>query len=444
MLTLCISLFILLGAGGACFWYREQVWRRRLTEISKVAGVTNSNPLSEEPLRGQLLKLAANAAELEREAYLRRLFESLLNEIRQGVLIVDSDLRVCFANRTIAQLFRRTGIQRNRFLLDELQDHQVVETVRNALVEGKRSVRQIRFVPTNPGGHAAGKHYLIEAAPLPPEAQKGAWLMVHDVTEQVLTEQIRKDFVANASHELRTPLTLIQGYIETLQGGMIDDADAARHSLRVMEKHGKRIVRIVEDMLTISRLESEAAVLNVEPFNVRGCVQDSIDHLAPMLENRDVLIDLDFPAEGGTLNGDRFYWDQVFTNLLENAVKENQGRGLIIRVSGQWRGDLCIIKVSDNGVGIPAHDIPFVFKRFYRGHKHHAQVVKGTGLGLSIVRRSVEAHGGIIDLESTPGVETVFTITVPLDLPLSDFDARPREPSEQTQPDTESQGALLV
>jgi len=444
MLSLCIILFILLAAGVAYFWHREQSWKRRLAELSKAVGLSNDTPISDETRRLHLLKLAANAAELERELYLRRLFESLLNEIRQGVLIVDHDLKVCFANRTMAQLFRRPGIQRHRFLLDELQDHQVVETVRSALTENKRSIRQIRFVPTNMGGHSANKHYLIEAAPLPPEAQRGAWLMVHDVTEQVLTEQIRKDFVANASHELRTPLTLIQGYIETLQGGMIDDAVAARHSLGVMEKHGKRIVRIVEDMLTISRLENEAAVLNIESVNVRGCVQDAIDHLAPMLENRDVLIDLDFPVEGGSLNGDRFYWHQIFTNLLENAIKENQGRGLILRVSGQWRGDVCIIKVSDNGVGIPAHDIPFVFKRFYRGHKHHAQVIKGTGLGLSIVRRSVEAHGGSIELESTPGVETVFTITVPLDLPLSDPHIRMEVTPEESKPASQTRGVLVV
>jgi two-component system phosphate regulon sensor histidine kinase PhoR len=134
-----------------------------------------------------------------------------------------------------------------------------------------------------------------------------------------------------------------------------------------------------------------------------------------MLEGRDARIELDFPKDGGLLTGDRFYWDQIFTNLIENSIKENTKPGLVIRVSGEWRENECILKISDNGIGIPAHDLPFVFKRFYRGNKHHSSTqVKGTGLGLSIVRRAVEAHGGKIELTSSPGIETTFTMTLPL------------------------------
>ncbi len=433
MLAACILLSIGLGALALHAWHREQVWRARLAELARAAGAAPVLAGDAAALAEALRTLAAERADLGKEEYLRRLFESLLNEIRQGVLIVDRDLRIRFANKTIAQLFHRPAIQRHQPLLDEIQDHQVVETVRAALAEGRRSVRQIRFV--NGGSiHPSGRHYLVEAAPLPPEAERGAWLMVHDITDQIITEQIRKDFVANASHELRTPLTIIQGYIETLQTGLLDEPDAARRCLAVMEKHGKRLVRIIEDMLTISRLEASDSPLNIEPFNLRACVQDAIDHLAPMLEDRHVVFDLDFPADGGTLHGDRFYWDQVLTNLLENAVKENPGRHLTIKVSARWQGDRCQLIVSDDGVGIPAHDIPFVFKRFYRGHKHHAQIIKGTGLGLSIVRRSIEAHAGSIDLQSTPGVETRFTMDVPARLPLTPIGA----PADKAAPQAAS------
>jgi signal transduction histidine kinase len=241
--------------------------------------------------------------------------------------------------------------------------------------------------------------------------------MIQDVTDAAMTEQIRKDFVANASHELRTPLTLIGGYIEMLQdGGTPLTPTAMKRSLDVMEKHTKRIARIIEDMLAISRLEDTATPLNCEPFNVRASAQDAADHLAPMLEGKDVKIEFDFPKDGGRITGDRFYWDQIFTNLIENSIKENTRPGLVIRVSGHWDKSQCVLKVSDNGIGIPAHDLPFVFKRFYRGNKHHssASQVKGTGLGLSIVKRAVEAHGGTIELTSTPGVETTFTMRMPL------------------------------
>jgi signal transduction histidine kinase len=415
MLIACLALACLLGAVAVWAWHRDRLWQQRHLALTRALG----QQATPDDLPRLLEKLSAERSDLAREGYLRRLFESLLSEIRQGVLIVDRDLNVRFANKTIAQLFHRPAIQRNNPLLAEIHDHQVVETVRLALTEGRRSVRQIRYVHSNGSGGPNSRHYLIEAAPLPAEAERGAWLMVHDITEQILTEQIRKDFVANASHELRTPLTIIQGYIETLQDGLIEEPATARQCLAVMEKHGHRLIRIIEDMLTISRLEAAGANLNIEPFNVRACIQDAIDHLAPILEDRIVHFDFDFPSDGGLLHGDRFYWDQVFTNLLENAIKENPGRTLTIRLTGRWFDDQCLLTLSDDGVGIPSHDIPFVFKRFYRGHKHHGQTIKGTGLGLSIVRRAIEAHGGSIDLHSNPGTETRFTIQVPSKLPLT-------------------------
>lgn len=423
MLIACLVLAILLGIVGAVAWQREQHWRTVFSRLSQQVGLEITPPFKPQTgdqLRQKVTQLQQDRSELHRELYLRRLFESLLSEIRQGVIIVDLDLKVCFANKTISQLFHRPAIHRQKPLLDELQDHQIVAVVRSAIEAGSRVVRQIRYINHNNGSSSpSARHYLVEAAPLPPTAEPGAWLMIHDVTDQVLTDQIRKDFVANASHELRTPLTLIQGYIETLQSGLIADLASANHCLAVMDKHGKRIIRIIEDMLTISRLEATDAALNITAFNLRACVQDAIDHLVPMLEGRQVVFDLDFPTDGGIIHGDRFYWDQVLTNLLENAIKENPNRALTIRVSAVWQNQHCTLTVSDDGVGIPAHDIPFVFKRFYRGHKHHAQTVKGTGLGLSIVRRTVEAHQGSINLHSIPGQETTFTIKIPADLPLT-------------------------
>jgi signal transduction histidine kinase len=132
------------------------------------------------------------------------------------------------------------------------------------------------------------------------------------------------------------------------------------------------------------------------------------------MPDREYDVLLDFPDDGGILRGDRFYWDQVFVNLIENAIKENPTKDdLVIRVAGEWEDGACLLKVSDNGTGIPAHDLPFVFKRFYRGQKSHSQTIRGTGLGLSIVRRAVEAHGGTVTLTSTPGSDTTFTLKVP-------------------------------
>lgn len=391
-------------------WSREQVWRNRVEKVTHAAGLRS---FESDKLVARFAGLQEANQTLVKEEYLRRLFEALLNEIRQGVAIVDDQLRIKFVNRTLAHLFQKTGIHRGRTLIEELQDHQIIDVVQSALKDQRRTVREIELSNLGNSSHVS-RYYLIEAAPLPAKAESGAWLMVHDITEQTMAEQIRKDFVANASHELRTPLTLINGYIETLQSGVLKDETSVKRCYEVMEKHGKRIVRIIEDMLTISRLEHGSSALNVEPFTARACAQDALDHLSPMLQGRETRIELDFPADGGHMRGDRFYWDQVFTNLIENAIKENPNPGLHIKVSGQWFADHCLLRVSDNGIGIAAHDLPFVFKRFYRGHKHHSPQIKGTGLGLSIVRRAIEAHGGTIDLTSTPGVETTFTMRVPL------------------------------
>ena len=405
-MTIALSIALLSLAAWA--WWREKMWRSSLEKVTRSAGLKT---FEADKLAARFDGLQEASHALIKEEYLRRLFEALLDEIRQGVAIVDDQLRIKFVNRTLAHLFQKSGIHRGRTLIEELQDHQITDVVQSALKEQRRIVREIELSNTT---NLTSRHYLIEAAPLPAKAESGAWLMVHDITEQTMAEQIRKDFVANASHELRTPLTLINGYVETLQSGVLKDQTSIQRCYEVMEKHGKRIVRIIEDMLTISRLESGNSALNIETFTARSCVQDALDQLSPLLQERGASIELDLPADGGQMRGDRFYWDQVFTNLIENSLKENPSPGLVIKISGKWFTDHCLLSVSDNGIGIAAHDLPFDFKRFYRGHKHHSPQIKGTGLGLSIVRRAIEAHGGTIDLTSTPGVETTFSMRVPV------------------------------
>lgn len=420
MTSFSLLLLILLAACLAAWMQREKFWRKRWEGVAKSIGMRARDA---DRLPEQSEALWKDLQETRRQSDQRRVFESLLDEISQGLVLVEADMHIRYANQTLKKLLHRTEVRPGRALIEEVRDHQITDLVQEAIAKKQHTTRRIQMLPSDVGAgtNLGGRHFLIEAAPLPPAVGGGAWLMIQDVTEAAMTEQIRKDFVANASHELRTPLTIINGYIEMMQDGDLMAPAMMKRSLDVMEKHTKRIARIIEDMLAISRLEDSSTPLNCEPFNVRACVQDAADHLAPMLEGRDVKIELEFPKDGGRLSGDRFYWDQVFTNLIENSIKENQRPGLVVRISGQWQNGRCVLKVTDNGIGIPAHDLPYVFKRFYRGHKHHssASQVKGTGLGLSIVKRAVEAHGGTIDLTSTPGVETTFTMSVPVREPAA-------------------------
>lgn len=342
------------------------------------------------------------------------LSELLLNEARHGILVLDPALAVQFRNQSLLHLFPSANLKPGTPLSQCGTPPELFTVVKQALDTGLRAFIQVRI----PHGRQENGEsiYRVEAAPLPPSSNAGAWLIVEDITEQLHTEQIRKDFVTNASHELRTPLALIHGYIETLQSGMFKGSASMQRCLEVMEKHSRRMMRIIEDMLTISRLESGDSQLRCEPFNVRACVEDVLEHLTPMIDLRQPVIRVQLPPNA-ILQGDRFYWDQIFTNLIENALKENSQLGMTLTIGGTWSPEEVVLTVADNGIGIPAEDLPFVFKRFFRCAKHHSQEIKGTGLGLSIVRRAVEAHGGSISVRSNPGVETVFSMRVPVAIP---------------------------
>jgi len=259
---------------------------------------------------------------------------------------------------------------------------------------------------------------VIDAAPLEDQTENDqrTRVVIRDVTSDYQTEQIRKDFVANASHELRTPLAIINGYLENLIDDSVhEDPELTLRFLKVMRKHSTRISRIVEDMLVISRLESgEAAALKIKPFPFHGCIDDVLERLESMINAQQAQVRLKVKDTGLRVLGDRFYWTQVMFNLVENALKQNPRPGLKITIGCARRDQGVEIWVADNGIGIPSSDLPFIFRRFFRVEKHHPQEdIKGTGLGLSIVKRAVEAHNGEITVTSTPGQETRFTIKLP-------------------------------
>jgi len=239
--------------------------------------------------------------------------------------------------------------------------------------------------------------------------------MMRDITADIYADQVRQDFVANASHELRTPLSIISGYLENLvEDGGLDNKELARKMLDTMGRHVVRINDIVEGMLEISKLESgDSAPLKISNFDLAACIDDIAERLELVIEKQEAKLKIDAPDI--SLIGDRFYWTQVLFNLVENALKQNTTRPLTVKISAkQNSAEQITVKVSDNGIGIPAADLPFIFRRFYRVEKHHSQnQIKGTGLGLSIVKRAIQAHGGTISAESIPGEKTTFTIIVP-------------------------------
>lgn len=399
--------------------------------VEKIASALRSDePLSSEGIQavnqdGSLDSLQHSLSNLLTEIDLdrkserrqRRFFEGMLDQIEDALFILDDNLEIRFSNQAALQLFPTGQGHEGRQLIEVCLDHRISDAVTLAMETREKTREELRR--QIPGTEAGGieHNYLVEAEAL---AQKdgfgrGAWMLIRDTTRQAETEQIRRDFLANASHELRTPLSIISGYLEMLDEdtGTSLNEDSARRSIRTMRSHSDRISRIVEDMLTISKLESSAELLKSEPFDIADSIRNSIEQLRPVCESQKASIKVKIPEGPHIITGDPLYWDQVFFNLIENSLKQNLKPGLKITARLVETGDQFKIEISDNGIGIPAEDLPNIFQRFYRVEKHHAQTVKGTGLGLSIVKRAVEAHHGRISASSQPGMKTTFTILVP-------------------------------
>ncbi len=345
----------------------------------------------------------------------------LLDALGDAFLLVDSEANIRFANQAARALFGQREL-RDRPVREAFLDPRLADALLQCLATGEPAQSRVVLPQqTSPRGDLENRGvnaWIIDAAQLNGPGGATTRVVIRDVTAEHQTEQVRKDFVANASHELRTPLAIINGYLENLiDDDMINEPEMARRFLTIMRKHADRISRIVEDMLVISRLESgEANALKLEPFKFRSCIKDILERLESVIRHQHAEMTVTMPDPDLIMQGDRFYWTQVLFNLVENALKQNPYSGLRVEIGCQQIDHQIHIWVSDNGVGIPSADLPHIFRRFFRVEKHHSQQeIKGTGLGLSIVKRAIEAHGGSISVTSTPGSETKFLITVPVE-----------------------------
>lgn len=353
----------------------------------------------------------------------RRERNQLLDALAESFLLINADTRILFANKAATAMFPGRELHKRR-ISEVFLNPKLSKPLLECLQTREPIVTRIVLPHSSNSGNEQEVNsslvLVVDASPISdtPDEAPIIRVVIRDVTAEHHTEQIRKDFVANASHELRTPLTIINGYLANLiDDGLVEDPEMTRRFLKIMRKHSERIARIVEDMLVISRLESgEASALNMKPFRMRSCIQDVLERLESMIRNQNATIRVEMPDENLSLNGDRFYWTQVLFNLVENALKQNPRPGLKIEIGCIEENGTTKLWVADDGVGIPSADLTHIFRRFYRVAKHHSQEeIKGTGLGLSIVKRAVEAHHGSISVSSVPGDDTRFTIRIPLD-----------------------------
>jgi two-component system phosphate regulon sensor histidine kinase PhoR len=225
-------------------------------------------------------------------------------------------------------------------------------------------------------------------------------------------ERIRKDFVINVSHELRTPLASIQGYTETLMDGALHDPDHNMRFLGIIRHNAERLARLTEDLLTLSRIEQKRQNLEFEPRNIQALISQAVEQVRPIAEKTEIrLVSEIDPAVTEAWCDDEAV-SQVFSNLLDNAIKYTP-RGGTITVGVRPAGQFVEAWVSDTGAGIPAEDLPRLFERFYRVDKARSRELGGTGLGLSIVKHLVASHNGVVRVESHVNRGSTFFFTLP-------------------------------
>jgi signal transduction histidine kinase len=236
----------------------------------------------------------------------------------------------------------------------------------------------------------------------------------NDMTARLrAARQTQVDFVANVSHELRTPLTAIKGLVETLRGGAVDDREVRDRFLETVEEETDRLIRLVNDLLTLSRADSAALNLQCNAVDMAQLVHLTVERMAPQAEAKDVILQVTTSADVPLALADADRIEQVLVNLLDNAIKYSRPGGHVaVRTKGE-HGEQVQVQVQDEGIGIPAEELSRIGERFYRADRARSRAAGGSGLGLAIAQALVQAHGSQLRLESEEGQGTIVTFTLP-------------------------------
>ncbi|HVU50298.1 MAG TPA: ATP-binding protein [Polyangia bacterium] len=351
----------------------------------------------------------------------RDLLGRILQSMREGVLVLDADRRILLVNPAL----------RNTLLLGPAVEGKApLEAIRNAdlqeILERAFSANEATSGEIEVGG-LTRKRLLVHASPLPPIAGDGSFAgdgeaagllaVFVDVTEIRRLETLRKDFVANVSHELRTPVTAVRSAVETLRHTLERDQTSSVRFVDMIDRNAQRLGSLVEDLLDLSRIESQEYKPALEALPLRPAAEQVVSLLRAKVDQKRQRLVLEVPPEGFLLRADRRALEQVLTNLVDNAVKycpTGASITLRARVVGEGAEARARVEVADTGPGIEPRHQPRLFERFYRVDGGRSRDMGGTGLGLSIVKHLVEAMNGAVGVESSPGRGSLFWFTVPL------------------------------
>jgi two-component system phosphate regulon sensor histidine kinase PhoR len=340
----------------------------------------------------------------------RLIVTRLIDALPEAVIVIDRGDRVVAVNAPALTLF--PALRPDLLLARGLRSPDVLDAIIRARATGNpERATWLDRVPVE-------RFFELNVAAM--EGPSGAAMMIlslRDLSEARRVERMRVDFVANASHELRTPLASLLGFVETLQGPARQDAAARVKFLGIMREQARRMTRLVDDLLSLSRIEQNLHLLPQSPVDMVSIVRHIADTLAPMAHENNVILKVEAPASS-IVGGDRDELLRVVENLVENAIKYGASdtacaiRRVDITLAAQERQS--VLSVSDYGPGIAPEHLPRLTERFYRVDAGQSRAKGGTGLGLAIVKHIVARHRGRLGIESQLGQGATFSVTLPL------------------------------
>ena len=324
----------------------------------------------------------------------------------EGVLVTDGDGDVRLVNPSFKELLGVAADAPPEQVLALAREPALEDLIVRAAERGIEARAEVERQDPERGTERA---IAFVASPL--AGREGVVLVARDTTESERLDRMRRDFVANVSHELRTPLAAIRGYAETLVDGAAAEAETAqRFSQRIFDQC-RRLGALLDDLLTLSRLEGTAAPAARNSVDLRELVIEAVDRLRPAAEAKQVALVVE-PGVAPVVEGDEDGLLRLISNLLDNAIKYNRPGGSVRARLTEGQGQIAL-EVEDDGIGIPAASLPRIFERFYRVDKGRSREEGGTGLGLAIVKHVAQSHGGKVDVESRVGEGTRFRVVLP-------------------------------
>jgi two-component system phosphate regulon sensor histidine kinase PhoR len=339
----------------------------------------------------------------------RALLSSVIEGMREGLLLVGADGQVRLANRPARETLELAFDPEGQPITKVVRHPEALRHVETALAEGVEIPETILRLPT-------GRSFQLRVAPLDRSGDgtvEAVILMFFDVTRLEKLESVRRDFVGNVSHELRTPLTSIKAFVETLQEGGLDDKANSERFLGIIRKHADRMGDLIEDLTDLSLIETGAISLQVREIPAAPLIRGVAEQLQPLAERRDVTVEIAV-GDPFSVRADRRRLEQMITNLLDNAIKFSNPGGRVT-ARGTTNAEYAVLAFEDDGVGIAVEGLDRVFNRFYQENRDESREQGGTGLGLSIVKHLMRLHGGRVRVESELGAGSVFFLEFPRD-----------------------------